>query len=152
MCVVRPSRNAAGRGLGGGSSRGQCPLTSRDSFSEESPNEPRVSIRPITDEARRLFFLTPPPATPAPPHPRFRPTPRNLLTIHIIINFIYFFCPPNVKTDSNVSKNIVSQHLAIQLKLLSLLNASLIFQPLSIFLYDKHYFKCDNRKTAPSIY
>lgn len=93
MCVVRPSRNAAGRGLGGGSSRGQCPLTSRDSFSEESPNEPRVSIRPITDEARRLFFLTPPPATPAPPHPRFRPTPRNLLTIHIIINFIYFFCP-----------------------------------------------------------
>lgn len=32
------------------------------------------------------------------------------------------------------------------------INASLIFQPLSIFLYDKYYFKCDNRKTAPSIY
>lgn len=27
-------------------------------FSEEPPNEARVSIRPITGEARRLFFLT----------------------------------------------------------------------------------------------
>lgn len=41
--------------------RGHCPLTSAGRRSRNTPrNELRVSIRPITGEARRLlFFLTP---------------------------------------------------------------------------------------------
>lgn len=62
VCGGWPLRNAAGRGLAEGLRTAS--LTSRHSigFSEDPPDEARVSITPITDEPRRVFFLTRPPA------------------------------------------------------------------------------------------